>query len=104
MEPRLHNNAFKGAPPLKDKMFKSQKFSGFYSGWHDHSVIVFQNQVFSMYKSIPDSRLSASWEGNKLKLWFSTSLAYLLSSVIYDHIPESSLSYVWVYSRFKILS
>ena len=75
-----------------------------YSGWHDHSVIVFQNQVISMYKSIPDSRFSASWEGKKLKLWLSTSLAYLLSYVIYGSIPESSLFYVWVYSRFKNLS
>ena len=29
VEPRFHNNAFKGAPPLKSKIFKSQNYSGF---------------------------------------------------------------------------
>ena len=87
-----------------DIFLKEKKSIYSNSGWHDHSVIVFQNQVISMYKSIPDSRFSASWEGKKLKLWLSTSLAYLLSYVIYGSVPESSLLYVWVYSRFKNLS
>jgi len=29
VEPRLHNNAFKGTPPLEDKISKSQNYSGF---------------------------------------------------------------------------
>ena len=29
VEPRFHNNAVKGTPPLKSKMFKSQNYSGF---------------------------------------------------------------------------
>ena len=29
VEPRLHNNAFKGAPPLKGRILKSQNYSGF---------------------------------------------------------------------------
>ena len=31
VEPHLHNNAFKGTPPLEDKISKSKNYSGFYS-------------------------------------------------------------------------
>ena len=40
------------------------------SGRHAHTIIVFQNQVYSMYESIRKSSLSAYWEGKTENIHF----------------------------------